>query len=74
MWCTPGVYIGATILLTLYINDLPACLSKTKPQLFADDTNITAAGECLSDLEDAVNSDLEMLCKWLMAIFDSAHI
>jgi hypothetical protein len=35
--------------------------------LFADDTNIKAAGKCLSDLEDAVNSDLEMLRKWLMA-------
>ena len=35
--------------------------------MFADDTNITAAGKCLSDLEDAVNSDLEMLRKWLRA-------
>jgi hypothetical protein len=24
----------------LYINDLPQCLSKTKPRLFADDTNL----------------------------------
>jgi hypothetical protein len=27
----------------LYINDLPQCLSKTKPRLFADDTNLTAS-------------------------------
>ena len=32
-------------------------VKQKNPRLFADDTNITAAGECLSDLEDAVNSD-----------------
>ena len=43
------------------------CLNKTKPREFADDTNITAAGECLHDIEDAVNSDLENLRQWFMA-------
>ena len=70
-----GVLQGS-ILGPLYssLHHLHACLSKTESRLFADDTNITAAGECLSDLEDAVNSDLEMLRKWLMAIFDSAYL
>ena len=35
--------------------------------MFADDTNITSSGNCIDDVENAVNSDLENLRKWLMA-------
>ena len=61
-----GSILGPSFFL-LYINDLPQCLSKTKPRLFADDTNLTASGVSVTDLEDAVNSDLENLRKWLIA-------
>ena len=61
-----GSILGLLFFL-LYINDLPQCLSKTKPRLFADDTNLTASGVSITDLEDAVNSDLENLRKWLIA-------
>jgi hypothetical protein len=61
-----GSILGPVFFL-LYINDLPACLNKTKSRLFADDTNITASGECLTDIENAVNLDLESLRKWLTA-------
>jgi hypothetical protein len=47
--CPKGLYWGHWVFL-LYINDLPTCLNKTKPRLFADDTNITVAGECLCDI------------------------
>ena len=46
---------------------MPQCLSKTKPRLFADDTNLTASGDSIPRLETAVNSDLENLRKWLIA-------
>ena len=61
-----GSILGPLFFL-LYINDLPQCLSKTKPRLFADDTNLTASGNSITRLEAAVNSDLENLKKWLIA-------
>jgi hypothetical protein len=29
----------------VYINDLPQCLNRATPRLFADDTNLTVSGE-----------------------------
>ena len=37
------------------------------PRLFADDTDLTAAGESINHVEAAMNSDLEYLKKWLIA-------
>ena len=61
-----GSILGPLFYL-LYINDLPQCLSKTKPRLFADDANLTASGDSIPYLENAVNSDLENIRKWLIA-------
>jgi hypothetical protein len=55
------------LLFLLYINDLPACLNKTKPRLFADDTNLTASGDSITDVVTVVNSDLQNFRKWLTA-------
>ena len=51
----------------LYINNLPQCLNETKPSLFADDTNLTASGDSIHDVQASVNSDLENLRNWLVA-------
>ena len=42
-------------------------INKTKPCLFAGDTNLTASGDSIHDVQAAVNSDLENLRKWLVA-------
>ena len=42
-------------------------MGETKRWMFADDTNLTASGQCVKQVETAENSDLENLRKWLMA-------
>ena len=47
--------------LLIYINDLPNCLKKVKPAMYADDTNLSVTGETASDIEVRLNIELENL-------------
>ena len=54
------------MLFLIFINDLPNCLSKSTPALFADDT-VTVAGTSSQDIEEKLNREQNNLHSWLLA-------
>ena len=61
-----GLFLVLSFFL-IYLNDLPECLNQATPRLFADDTNLTVAGESIQEIELNMNSDLTCINEWLLA-------
>ena len=61
-----GSILGPFFFL-VYINDLPECLNQATSRLFADDSNLTVAGETIEEVQLAMNNDLARIKEWLLA-------
>ena len=62
----PQGSILAPLFFHIYINDFRNVLTRLL-RLFADDTNLTVAGETIGDVELAMNNDLTRINEWLLA-------
>ena len=49
-----------------FVNDLPNCLKTTSASMFADDTNLTASGNAITNIEVKLNK-LDLEHQWLLA-------
>ena len=53
------------LLFLIYINDLPRAVQASTVSMYADDTSLCHQSGDLTQLEEAINSDLKQLTTWL---------
>ena len=59
-----GLLLGP-LLFIIYVNDLVECVKSCQVQLYADDTVLYFSNSSISNIELALNSDLENLYRWM---------
>ena len=60
-----GFNLGPLLVL-IYVNDIPLCLSFSSASLFADDTNLTTSGISAEVVQSRLSGDLEKVHRWLL--------
>ena len=60
-----GTILGPLLLL-LYFNDLPNCLSNSDPRMYADDTHLTYADRDIDSILVPLNQDLININHWVI--------
>ena len=53
------------LLFLIYINDLPSAVQGSTVSMYADDTSLSLKSRDISQLNEAINNDLERLDSWL---------
>ena len=61
-----GSFLG-TLLLLIYINDLPHAIQNSAVSMYADDTNLCYQTSGINNLNNAINNDLMQFDTWLKA-------
>ena len=70
MWCPPGVGLGTSSFLDIYLPNISDLLQFF---LFADDTNIYYEAESPEKLELVINKELKKLQAWLALNIDKTN-
>ena len=53
------------LLFNIYANDFPHCLSRSSPNMYADDTTVTYSADDIETLYDDLNEELTNTSEWM---------